>query len=239
MLISASASASLSMSAAVLNGPGLTRTVPSGNVPMARWMYGAQCNPGRMAMSNALVENAADLRGRQRFAAKAERADAPRHVAMAEHLVAADLVQPPPEPFDQFDFVRVNLAPAPCSCTYWMPAARPATPRTLGVPPFEEVRELARLRFAGRVAAGAALAPGADIARGPDVQGAGAGRPQQRLVAGKGEQVDVHRLHVDRHDAGRLGGIDEEEQFVFASDLADRLQSAARCRGRCWHASGR
>ena len=52
-LISASAFASVSMSSAVLNGPGLTRTAPSGNVPMARWMYGAQCRPGRIAMSKA------------------------------------------------------------------------------------------------------------------------------------------------------------------------------------------
>lgn len=36
--ISASAAASWSMSASVLNGPGLTRTAPSGNVPSARWM---------------------------------------------------------------------------------------------------------------------------------------------------------------------------------------------------------
>ena len=36
-MISASASARWSMSASVLNGPGLTRTVPSGKVPSARW----------------------------------------------------------------------------------------------------------------------------------------------------------------------------------------------------------
>ena len=51
------------------------------------------------------------------------------------------------------------------------------------------------------------------IAARADVERAGAGRAEQRLVAGKCEQVDAHRLHVDRHHAGRLGGIDEEEQI--------------------------
>src|SRR5207247_2512952 len=50
-LTSVNAWASTSISAFVLNGPGLTRTVPSGNVPIDLWMYGAQCRPGRMAMS--------------------------------------------------------------------------------------------------------------------------------------------------------------------------------------------
>ena len=58
-------------------------------------------------------------------------------------------------------------------------------------------------------------------ARGPTYSAPVPGRPEQRLVAGKGEQVDVHRLHVDRHDAGRLGGIHQEEQVALAGDVAD------------------
>src|SRR5205085_8302080 len=38
-LTSASASARRSTSVVVLNAPGLTRTAPSGNEPIARWMY--------------------------------------------------------------------------------------------------------------------------------------------------------------------------------------------------------
>ena len=102
-------------------------------MPIARWTYG--CSEVRANGDvKRLIEDAADLGGRQAIAAEAERADAARMVAMAEDLVAADFVEPSPETFDQFDFVLVDLA-RPCSSTYWMPAARPATPRTFGVPP--------------------------------------------------------------------------------------------------------
>ena len=110
-----------------------------------------------------------------------------------------------------------------------MPAISPATPSTFGVPPSRKYGKLGRLRLAGRVAAGAALAPGRSDARGPTYKRPGAGRPEQRLVAGEGEQVDVHRLHVDRHDAGRLGRVHEEQQVVLAgdpADLGDRLHGA-------------
>src|SRR3954452_7047525 len=48
-----------------------------------------------------LIEDAADLRCRQRRAAEAQRANVTRQVAVAEDLVTVDLVQPPPQPFDQ------------------------------------------------------------------------------------------------------------------------------------------
>ena len=67
-----------------------------------------------------------------------------------------------------------------------------------------------------------------------DVEGAGAGRAQQRFVAGKGEQIDAHGLHVDGHDAGRLGGIHQEQQIVVAGDPADfgdRLHGAENVAG--------
>src|SRR5438093_380965 len=52
-----------------------------------------------------LVEDAADLRRRKRFATEAERADAARGVAVAEDFIAADLLQPLPQPLAQRDFV--------------------------------------------------------------------------------------------------------------------------------------
>src|SRR5262245_26695762 len=48
-----------------------------------------------------LVQDAADLGGGERFAAEGEGADAARHVAMAEDFVAADVVEPAPETFDE------------------------------------------------------------------------------------------------------------------------------------------
>src|SRR5437763_6403832 len=93
----------------------------------------------------------------------------------------------------------------------------------------EEVRELTRLRLAGRVAAGSAFAPGSYAGARADVEGAGAGRAQQRLVSGERQQVDVRLLHVERHDARRLGRVDEEEQVGRAgeaTDLRDGLDGA-------------
>ena len=100
------------MSASVLNGPGLTRTVPSGKVPSARWMYGAQCKPGPDGDVERLVEDAAEFRRRQRLAAEAQRADAAAHVAVAEDLEPADLVELLPEPLVKPDLVGVDLRQA-------------------------------------------------------------------------------------------------------------------------------
>ena len=61
-----------------------------------------------------------------------------------------------------------------------------------------------------------------------DIKGPGAGRPQQRLVAGEGQQIDEHRLDVDRQDAGGLGGVDQEKQVVFAGQFADLLNRLHR-----------
>ena len=59
-------------------------------------------------------------------------------------------------------------------------------------------------------------------------------RPQQTLVPRRGQQVDVVRLHVDRHVPGRLRGIDDERNTVLAgdrADRADRLNRAGHVRG--------
>src|SRR5437762_1045022 len=57
--------------------------------------------PGTNGDVERLVEDAAQLRGRQSLMAKTQRADALAHVAMAKNLKAADLLQPPPQPFGQ------------------------------------------------------------------------------------------------------------------------------------------
>ena len=86
---------------------------------------------------------------------------------------------------------------------------------------FEEIRHLTRLRFTGAVAAGSALAPGPQFGSVSDVERPRPGGTQQRLVARKGEQVDVHGQDVDGNDPGRLGRIDQEQEVVFAGDPAD------------------
>ena len=96
------------MSSAVLNGPGLTRTVPSGNVPSARWMYGAQCSPGRMAMSNAWSRMPPSSVAGSDSLRKLMRADPAGMVAVAEDRDPVDFVQPPPKPLDQLHLVAVD-----------------------------------------------------------------------------------------------------------------------------------
>jgi hypothetical protein len=40
-------------------------------------------------------------------------------------------------------------------------------------------------------------------------------------MAGKDDHVDVHRLHIDRHDARGLRGIDHKRHPRFAADCTD------------------
>ena len=105
------------------------------------------------------------------------------------------------------------------------PGRQPRDAQDVGRAPFEQVRELNRLGRARGVAAGAPLAPGTNLAvgAGPDIEGAGAGRAVERLVAGKRQQVDRRRPEVDRHDAGRLGRVDQEQRLGLADDRGDRL----------------
>src|SRR5262249_56970761 len=105
-----------------------------------------------------LIQNAADLRRRQRLATEADRADAPYHVAVAEHLVTADLIQTAPQPLRQRRLVSVDLLQSLFHDV--LPSrGQPGDPAHVARAAFEEVGELARLRLAGRVAARAALAP--------------------------------------------------------------------------------
>src|ERR1019366_562881 len=63
----------------------------------------------------------------------------------------------------------------------------------------------------------------------PNTEAADAHAPHERFVAGEGDDVDVHLLHVDRNDAGGLSGIHDEGHVAPAadpSDLPDRLHRA-------------
>src|SRR5205823_1259322 len=87
--------------------------------------------------------------------------------------------------------------------------------------PFEEERHLRRLRGARRIATGTAFAPRPQLDARGDVERARAGRSKESLVAGESEKIDIHRLHVDRHDADALGCIDEKSHAALAADAAD------------------
>src|SRR5438270_9903664 len=53
----------------------------------------------------SLIQNATDLCGRERLAAKAQRAYLPREIPVAEDRITADLIEPAPEVFEQCHFV--------------------------------------------------------------------------------------------------------------------------------------
>ena len=63
-----------------------------------------------------------------------------------------------------------------------------------------------------------------------DHEAARAGRTQQAFVAGKGQQVDQVGLDVDRHDAGALPGVDQQQAAALAGDASDRRRPAGSCR---------
>ena len=48
----------------------------------------------------------------------------------------------------------------------------------------------------------------------PDVEHAGAQRPEQAFVSGRGQQVDVEVCDVDRHVAERLGRVDQKQRVA-------------------------
>ena len=72
-----------------------------------------------------------------------------------------------------------------------------------------------------------------------DVEGPGAGRAVEGLVAGEGEQVDRRGAQVDRDDAGRLRGVDQEQGARPRGRSARSPRSAGRSRARWRRASGR
>src|SRR5437660_8994503 len=118
-----------------------------------------------------LVENAADLGRRQLLGPKTQRADAPAGISVAEHLILRHFVQPPPQPLRQLHLVSVDLGHA-LFLDILDPSGESGDAEHVGGAAFEEIRKLSRLRFAGRVAAGAAFPPGANLGAGPDIESA-------------------------------------------------------------------
>jgi len=113
---------------------------------MARWTYGAQCKPGRMAISKAWSRmppiSVAGSVCERKLSVPTRRSDRGGrtlrsrrfHPARATSARTGDLVL--------VDFVR------PSSCTYLMPAPGRRRRGRWGVPPSKKVRELQRLRLA-------------------------------------------------------------------------------------------
>ena len=118
------------------------------------------------------------------FAAEAHGADPARSVTVTEHLIAANFVDFVPQPIDQFDFMSVD-----CLHAFFEDklnaSGEPGHTMNIGRAPFQEKWQLARLRFAGRIAAGAPFTPGCHLGPRPDIESAGAGRPRRDLCPGK------------------------------------------------------
>src|SRR5207247_11017114 len=96
------------------------------------------------------------------------------------------------------------------------PLAQPGDAEDARGASFQAVRELLRLDGPGRIAAGPPLAPRPHPGPLADGETAGSGRAEESLVPGERQEVDGVRLHVDRHDAGALRRIDQEQGVALA-----------------------
>src|ERR1044072_3649437 len=105
---------------------------------------------------------------------------------MAEHFVAADVIQALPQALDQVHLLMMDFFES-LFLHILDAGSQTGDAEDVWRAAFEEVGIIARLRFAGAFAAAAAFAPGADNGAGADVERAGAGRTQKRLVARKCE----------------------------------------------------
>src|SRR5665213_1328788 len=103
-----------------------------------------------------LVENASQFRRRQRFGAETQRTHSPRSVAPAVHGDAVDFLQAATEALDQLVLTRVDLFHA-LRLDVTNACRQPRYSENIGCAAFEQVREFARLRLTGGVAASAAL----------------------------------------------------------------------------------
>src|SRR5882724_12600190 len=95
-----------------------------------------------------LIEDGADLGGRQRLAAEADRTNATGRIAVAENFVAADLVEPSPQPFAQLDLVPVYRV-HPTLHDVFHPGDEAGDAEHVRRAAFQKIRVLARLRLAG------------------------------------------------------------------------------------------
>ena len=223
-----------SMSSAVLNAPGLSRRVPSGKVPRCGGV-GAQWRPGRTAISKLVSRMRRGPAGDSAGSGTTSESAPTWRVGVP---AAGDLpAVGEPRPSRQRAWSRSTswrrMVSGPRSATQAMPAARPATPRTFGVPlrgsredssgcvSLDESPPVPPSRQAGASAAGRRRARRC--------------RSGRRATCGRGTRAGrSHRLQVDRHDARRLRRIDEEQAARLADDrpdLLDRLHGAEHVAG--------
>ena len=201
------------MSSLVVNGPGLRRRVPSGKVPRARWMYGGAVQARADGDLEAGVEDRAEVLRREGLGHdERERTDVRIGVPAAGDAPAVGILGPVDDLLEQLDLVAPQ-AVRPALGDPGDAGGQAGDAQHVRRAPFEEVGELesagsrstSRRRSPPRARANPAVGPGADV------EGAGAGRAVERLVAGEGEQVDRRGAEVDRHHARRLGRVDQEQ----------------------------
>ena len=217
--------------------------MPSGKVPRRRWMYGAQCRPGRTAISKLRVEDRAEvLRVDSRRVGddQRERADVRRRAPSGRRPSSR---RPALDPVDDASGAGrprgARFASGPRSATQAMPGGQAGDAEDVGRARLRGSRADARAGSRLRVAAGAPLAPGPEPGARADVEGAGAGRAVEGLVAGEGEQVDRRRLQVDRHDARPTARRRPGTGPRPRGRSARSPRSAGPCPGRSRRASGR
>ena len=104
------------------------------------------------------------------------------------------------------------------------PGPQAGDPGSSGGPGLMAVRKERRhFQFRGK----AARAPedgGAKLEAGCDVEDAHALGAQETLVPGTGEQVDARPVDIQRHRAGRLGGVHQDGHAAAMGEFQDILQ---------------
>src|SRR5262249_52586144 len=136
-----------------------------------------------------LVENASQLDRRQTLTPKTQSPDAAARIALPEDLVPAQLLQVPAKFLRKRHLVLVDALQAHFLHVFHA-RNQSGDAEDIGSPSLQEVRKLARLRLTRRIAARAAFTPGPKAGARANVERSRARRPQERLVAGKRQQVD-------------------------------------------------
>jgi hypothetical protein len=98
----------------------------------------------------------------------------------------------------------------------------------------EAVGKFDRLHGKGRIASSPTLTPGGDLDSFSHHEAAGAGRAEKGFVACEGQEIDGVSLDINRHYAGGLRSVDQQEGAALAHDRtnsADRLDRARDVRG--------
>src|SRR5689334_17323109 len=79
------------------------------------------------------------------------------------------------------------------------PGRQPRHPQDIGRPAFEEIWEFPGLCLAGGITTRAPFTPGTHLHARANVENPRASWTQERLVAGKGKQIDTHGPDINGH----------------------------------------